>query len=784
MREWLEQFATEYVTDMERQAESGFGQRGIQNPVLFLFLGDKSLESLQTACQMNERKWPNSDGVLYIHAYEKETWEHPLVEGFRLPESDGNKRKLRPSLYERFAQDESMLMTLNKVMKQASMRVAEMGKRFATLQQVNLAVVTRADDPANVLLPELTLVLKSYLAELFKHVSVDLYILLQEKQPGEEFGFSAALSVSFLEEVNQYQRQDYSYRADLLVTGDLVKLPVEHEQAPLFSIVYLLSDKNEQGMFLEAGMQENDELISHLVLLHNKGAEPNSSDSFSKFQFIRNITGSRVEAAFASAGLSKVKRPTHAIALTVLAAVFDLYWDRLKRGALPDKASVRERLGLMSHDLQRQLRAVFSEESKLDEMGGLMTSGVSFKELSRMNLREAEKALFEGSSQAFFETNLVRPVFHRLEDLLQEESLASIIQQELIADPRYGLYAAYQITSEQSSVGHLLNEIRLGIRETSRELELARAELEEIYQQRVDRQELRVGGLFTRDKERVRALVRHLLDLVYGKKLEILEGEIILRILQERERQVGEIHRQLGRQIEQLEELQQQLHEHARRSIREAADYLGKNIEDYYSSLVREAIQSMEAQRGTDFYLESRYIGTDSLQLYNGVAGLIERLCRFCRSEILPRPAFALSFDAELLARANVAAAYENRTVLTRDDLFRDLAFALEERASVHIEIFHFLQKHRYEEKYLFADTSNDFVQFVLRLDEGNRTYKQGCIHEDRKSGIEKLNLMGGFGIEDLMYYRNNKKYHTSYLENGFSFAAEERMNRHETKKD
>lgn len=783
MRELLDQFATEYVTDMERQLDNGFGQRNLQNPVLFLFLGDKSLEALQAVCRMNEQKWHNSEEVLYIHAYVQETWEHPSVHGFRLPQPDSDKRKLRSSMYECFSQEESILVELNKTMKQASVRVAEMGKRFTSFQQVNLAVVTRADDPASILLPELTLVLKSYLAEQFKNVSMDLYVLLQERGD-EEFGFSAALGVSFLEEVNRYQQRDYSYYADLLVTSDLVKLPVQHDRAPLFSLVYLLGEKNEHGMFLEAGMQDNYELISRLVLLHNQASEANGSDSFSKAQFVRNMTGSREDATFASAGLSKVKRPTHAIALTVLAAVYAIYWERLKQGAIPDKSSVRERFGLMSHDVQKQIRMVLADESKHDEMSGLMTSGVSYKELAAMTLREAEKALFEGSSQAFFETNLVRPVYQRLEALLREESLASMIQEEIVADPRYGLYAAYQITSEQGNVGHLLNELRVGIREISRELELARDELEEIYQQRVDRQEIRVGGLFTRDRERVRAFVRHLLDRIYGKRLEILEGEIILRLLQERERQVGEIHRQIARQIEQLEELQKQLREHAQRSIREAADYLGKNIEDYYGGLVREAIAAMETQRGADFYLESRYIGTDSLQLYNGVAGLIERLCRFCRTEILPRPAFALSFDADLLARANVAAAYENRAVLTRDDLFRDLAFALEERAAVHIEVFHFLQKHRYEEKYVFADTGNDFVQYVLHLDEGSRSYKQGCIHEDRKSGIEKLNLMGGFGLEDLMYYRNNKKYHASYQENDFSFAAEERMNRHETKKD
>lgn len=43
-------------------------------------------------------------------------------------------------------------------------------------------------------------------------------------------------------------------------------------------------------------------------------------------------------------------------------------------------------------------------------------------------------------------------------------------------------------------------------------------------------------------------------------------------------------------------------------------------------------------------------------------------------------------------------------------------------------------------------------------------------MHEKRSSGVEKLNLMGGFHLEDLMYYRNGKAYYETYVQNGYEF--------------
>ncbi|MNE73191.1 hypothetical protein D3C80_1691880 [compost metagenome] len=70
----------------------------------------------------------------------------------------------------------------------------------------------------------------------------------------------------------------------------------------------------------------------------------------------------------------------------------------------------------------------------------------------------------------------------------------------------------------------------------------------------------------------------------------------------------------------------------------------------------------------------------------------------------------------------------------------------------------------------MFGDYTSEFVQHIFRADESSRIYKLGCVHEKRSSGVEKLNLMGGFHLEDLMYYVNGKVYYETYLQNGYEF--------------
>jgi hypothetical protein len=75
-------------------------------------------------------------------------------------------------------------------------------------------------------------------------------------------------------------------------------------------------------------------------------------------------------------------------------------------------------------------------------------------------------------------------------------------------------------------------------------------------------------------------------------------------------------------------------------------------------------------------------------------------------------------------------------------------------------------------EKYLFGNYNSDFIRYAFELDHGSRTYKLGCIHERRTSGIEKLNLMGGFTIEDVIYGKNAMKYYEIFMKKGYRLHA------------
>ncbi|MCL6459435.1 MAG: hypothetical protein K6T85_15665, partial [Gorillibacterium sp.] len=108
--------------------------------------------------------------------------------------------------------------------------------------------------------------------------------------------------------------------------------------------------------------------------------------------------------------------------------------------------------------------------------------------------------------------------------------------------------------------------------------------------------------------------------------------------------------------------------------------------------------------------------------------------------------------------------------VLSKEELYRDLFERLESGATIRLSLFNYTQKHRYEEKYFFGDFESEFIRYAFALDRSNRTYQLGCVHEQKTSGIDKLNIMGGFRMEDVIFGRNARKYYDSYVANGFHF--------------
>lgn len=113
---------------------------------------------------------------------------------------------------------------------------------------------------------------------------------------------------------------------------------------------------------------------------------------------------------------------------------------------------------------------------------------------------------------------------------------------------------------------------------------------------------------------------------------------------------------------------------------------------------------------------------------------------------------------------------YGDKNVLICDDLFCRLYCMLEDQVVVRIWVFDYIQEYWYEEKYFFGDYYSVFMDYVVYVEEIFCIYKLGVVYEECSSGVEKLNLMGGFYLEDLMVYCNGKVYYDLYMENGYEF--------------
>jgi len=246
LRELLQKYANTFSIQLEQISLSENEQRSVNHPIVFLFLGDLVKDALQTIMTINEEKWQNSSGVLYFHAHQADTitgGENVL--SIQLPGDDLDRKTQRKDIHEAFHQDETKLIELNKIFRKLSSKLAEYGKNYSSLKKVNLCVVTAINDPATILIQEMTLLLKSILQESFRLVEVDLYGLMKEKQDGENFALSTSLGISFLKELDHYQHDEYTFKKELQLTEDYLRLPVSHPPSPLFDIVYLLSDKND-----------------------------------------------------------------------------------------------------------------------------------------------------------------------------------------------------------------------------------------------------------------------------------------------------------------------------------------------------------------------------------------------------------------------------------------------------------------------------------------------------------------------------------------------------------
>jgi len=775
MKELIQQFAFDYERDCDGRLSMEDEQRSIQHPVVFLFIGEKSATILERLAEGNDMEWNNAKAVPYIHVTTKETVARDNVYSFawELPPLD--KKSLRPEIHRAFLQTKEPLIQLNRLIRRVSGHLSQHGSSYSSVQTLNVAVVTQADDALNVLLPELVLLVTNILQESYKNVQMDLYVLLQEWQQEAHSSYAQALACSFLHELDGYQQQDYHFSAPLLVTEDGIELPVEHKRGPLFNLAYVLGDKDEHGVLIANQPERQSRLISKLVLLKNQtpSPEPQQSDRYNRMQFWRSVTTADRKPAYASAGLARLKRPNQAIAITVLDAVYKRMLERMEDPAEIDRDWLRAILGLDAASLDRRVQSALPEVERLEEMHGLMSYERPYRQISELTVKQAELELFAGSAQQFFERHFVERARSGLALEALGQRLRQRLEEAVVADERYGLFAAYELTGESDQGKGLLADLQKALRDTGSQLERAKAELADFYQQPAYALELPKLGWFARDKQRLQQFNRELLTQIYERKYEILYLELLQTLLEASRAALYEAHQEYRKRVEQLYEFRKLTGDIATDSVRRASADIGRNIPEYYGAIVSKLLDSLETKYGPRFYFSERF----SLQpVWEGEAerSWLDRFTMFCRTQLMTQAPFQQSFEEELLQRTNVMTEYGNQQVLTRGALFAELFRRMEEEAAIRVQLLQFTQKHRYEEAYYFGDTQSEWVRYALERDRELHAYKLGCIHQHRSSGIEKVRLMGGFHLENLQIYQIGRKYYESYQENGYCFHPEQ----------
>lgn len=818
MNELLEQFAAAYAAREEGLPGFAEGRSGLYYPAAFLFVGDRAAEAASALTELNGGKYDNAAGIAYFHVASSALPEdgldrHRQAVRFRWDAFGGRgaeENTLRRDTHRAFVNSKAdHLYELNRALRRSSRMLSESGRLFASFDRLHLSVVTHADDAMNVLTPEISLLAGAVFGQSFKSVQTDLYVLVSDQEQSDSFGYSSSVGVSFLRELDYVQRPEYAFSAPLQVTENRLTIDVNHAPSPLFDLVYLLSDKNERGIAAPGGLRGGYEIICHAHLLKNRRRDHGAPGSaaaleeqpleglktgagqYNNSSFKSGLSDESGRRGLASGGFARVTRPDRSIALAVLYHFARGLNRRMREIPETPAAEQLSRLELDRPHMRERAERLAPDEGRLEDMNGIMSSSASYSSIRRLTLAEAEETLFGSAAESFFRGNFEAEAQRRLAEADIGRGLRQYAERAAAEDARHGLYriAAWSDSSESANAAP--TALLAQMREAMLEREGAREELDRLYGGLVEEQPHKKALL--RDSQNVRNFVRYFFEHVYGLKLRILRLEMEIELYRRYEDALSELHVRYKAMIRRVEQLEERLRRAAEYSARSADDYIGQNLMPYYERVVDGLMRDAEDRRGRDHYFEERRLGdlaaliADRPEDGGGAAGtgagpdagmsagehrLLQRLAELCTRELLGAEPLVQTYEQELLRRANVAVEYENRETMTKEDLFRILYRKLEERAAINLRLFDYTQEHRHEEKYFFGDGNGEFMRYALNEEETSRIYRVGYVHERRSDGVEKLNLMGGFHIEDLMYYRNGRVYYDAYVKAGYLFHA------------
>ncbi|OBR95914.1 MULTISPECIES: hypothetical protein [Clostridium] len=767
MEEVLKNFVEKYDLKVEKTIYDGDTKRNVNNPILFLFIGNSTEDAYEYIRNSINKKWGNGRGAVFINVSTKSVKDTDNSFSIQLHENFKNKKTLRKDIRDRFYSNKEDLKSLNRKITEARDKLLSEGDMFNSFDSINISVITTSKDPLNVILTEVTVLLKKRMLEVFKLSSADLYVLIKSQNLEDEV-YEGAVTVGFFREVEYFQKDSFSFKEDIAVYGDETQLNVTWE-GPLFYLTYVLEEKNEKGIIPKCSMDNNYEIISYINLIKNREASSNAySDTENQYYdnniFKSNISYDNSMNRYISAGLSQVKRPNSAIAISVLGAFYGRMLNEMNTLSKKQKEFINEVLKIDEASIELQVEEILPGGVTIEDMQGIMADNLKQveKKISSFNLREIEEKLYDDRCEKFFFENFQKPSEESVKNCDLENNMRTLIRKNILEDNKLNLYCAFNWTSEEGETVSYIRNRRDSILKFVSKLN---DEIEDIYETRFA-PSFGIKSFFSKGAQVKEAQEKIFLD-VYGRKLEILKLNISKKILDIYEDVLLKVHSEVSSYINRIKDLGQTIKSCENEVIEKQDKYTAQNVGAYYENVVNDILDKLEKNFGKAFYLEDKYLGNTVENLKKSDEKFLGKVIYFCTKYILSEDQFKKSFEEEFNERANVNVPNLETKVLSKEELYRKLYDMLDKNSALKIYIMNYDVK-PYMEKYFFGDYSSDFIKYAFDFDRKTRNYKIGYIDEIKSSGIEKLNLMGGFGAKDIIYVRNSMEFYNYCMENGY----------------
>lgn len=764
MEELFEKFTHKYSKEMDKKVHKSDEQRSVRNPVLFVFLGDKSIEASKSVYFHITKNLDNGDGILFFNVFSDKSFEENNVFNFNIPYDKEDTKNLRKNIYDKFYFDDNVLINLNKEIVKIKNKILEHGEEFSSFEKINVAVVTRADDELNVLVREITLLIKTKLMQHFLIVACDLYTLVETKieDENDEF-YRGALAVSFFKEMKFFQSSNFSFEKEIEVFDENRKLTVKCDK-PVFQLVYILSDVNEKGIITKDSLEENYNIVSYISLIKNRKINSESyydikNKIYDDNIFKRNIYDENGEFTLATAGLAVIKRPNSAVSMAVLSCVYKDVLSILKNTSEIKEVDVLLKLGLDEETVNSRIETLIPKDKSVEDMMAIMTVSSKIKGDS-LTLRQAEKILYNDMCERFYKANFKDYAIKKLSNINLKEEINKSVE-KIAKNSELGVYAAYICTKDDEIID-TLNE---RMKKYKISIEKLQSEIDEVYESEIKRPSFFKSVLGK--GEIIRDIKNQIFNGVYLKKIDILKLQLNCIYLKNCINELSNLNEYFSELIEKLSDMEEKIDVYTKDLIKENDNYIGQNIKEYYEGIVKEKLLKLKEKFGEKFYFSKEFIPDIYSMIKVGADDIVLRLQDICLKYILTEKEFSMTFEDELGERTNISTVDYNREISTKDEIFKNLCTILESNSRPKVFIIDY-NVTKYEEKYFFGDYSSDFIKYVYNFDKESKSCEIGYIHERRASGIEKLSFMGGFKIEDLIYYKNSLKYYEAALKEGY----------------